>query len=779
MKRSLKVAVLSVLIVSFFACAAMLWSNPNPVQASSSSTNVANAVNSAAQTGATSADGRTITFVNNTSQTVWAGSQGNPGFSAPDSGGWAMPPGSTHSVVVPVNWGGRFWGRTYCSFDGSGKGTCETGDCGGVLQCNGAGGVIPATLAEFTLGSVANNGDDFYDVSYVDGFNIPMTITPVGGASSSERPGDSYWCGVAGCGTDLNPDCPSVLQVVDASGRIVACQSACGKFGTDAYCCPNGSIYGSAATCKASVYAAYFRSKCSLAYSYAFDDAKSTFSDKDANYQITFGPASPVSATPTPTPTPTQTPAQLPECDPSQVVTDQCTIYIDNVDVDAVSCTPSASNTAFIAFNCIDDYAQSGSFNPGGGQSAEPSYTISCKIPTSDILQKVQVSCTDTDKQLSGAVCVYNSYKDMSICVNTNANALCFAQTLTPDSSDPITGLPILPTPAANGKAAVPPVCAVQVSSCPGPSTGQQPAPTDLLLGASDGLLVSTSPADTYASSVTYQFWLITAGLALALLAIPFALAGYQIMLGFSSVNRASSIQLLSRIALLAVAVGVSYWALSALIDLENGMVGSLYTSFKSIPPSTFMPSSGWQCNVHQFFGDVFNLTVYTSQKTNKQISIDQFSAYTNNATATLIGNLPNYVMTLLAILLFIQLFVRLALLNLHIIVSPLAIVCGALPEQFGATAIWHWIKGFASLLFVQILQLTVIWLGVNLVPATLLSGSSWLNEVLAKVIPISFLVIALHIPKLFNTPVTTMLTTITSSIGNAMTGVILIIRGF
>jgi hypothetical protein len=170
---------------------------------------------------------------------------------------------------------------------------------------------------------------------------------------------------------------------------------------------------------------------------------------------------------------------------------------------------------------------------------------------------------------------------------------------------------------------------------------------------------------------------------------------------------------------------------------------------------------------------------VYSSQKASQAISLDQFSQDTNSATATLITNLSNYVLTLLAVLLCIQLFVRLALLNLHIIVSPLAIVCGTLPEQFGATAAWQWIKGFAALLFVQILQLTVIWLGMSLIPATLLNGSDWLQLVCAKVIPISFFILALHMPKLFNTPVTSMLSTITSSIGGAMTGIILIIRGF
>ncbi|HTK12009.1 MAG TPA: thaumatin family protein [Ktedonobacteraceae bacterium] len=228
-------------------------------------------------------------LVNNTSQTIWAAAAGNAGFPAPAHGGWVMPPGSTFTVTVANNWAGRFWGRTNCSFDSAGNGNCETGSCGTVLQCNGATAAPPQTLAEILLGGWG--GNDFYDVSDVDGFNVPMTITPVGGAAPD--PNNKYRCGVAGCGVDLNPSCPAALQVKDASGHIVGCNSACAAFGTDQYCC-EGPYVGAA--CNPATwpvnYAAYFKSQCPNSYSYAYDDATSTFTDTNANYRITFGPAS-------------------------------------------------------------------------------------------------------------------------------------------------------------------------------------------------------------------------------------------------------------------------------------------------------------------------------------------------------------------------------------------------------------------------------------------------------------------------------------------------------
>jgi hypothetical protein len=42
------------------------------------------------------------------------------------------------------------------------------------LQCNGAGGVPPVTLVEIRLNG--DSGKDFYDVSLVDGFNVPAQV---------------------------------------------------------------------------------------------------------------------------------------------------------------------------------------------------------------------------------------------------------------------------------------------------------------------------------------------------------------------------------------------------------------------------------------------------------------------------------------------------------------------------------------------------------------------------------------------------------------------------
>ncbi|KAJ8919978.1 hypothetical protein NQ315_006508 [Exocentrus adspersus] len=142
----------------------------------------------------------------------------------------------------------------------------------------------PASLAEITLHGW---GDlDYYDISLVDGFNIPVAFEPVNGNGD----GSQYSCAKAKCEHHYNDDCPAELQLTTEHG-VVGCKSACLAFDTDEYCC-RGS-HGTPETCKSSDWAqdypAYFKKWCPDAYSYAYDDHKSTFTCQASKYIVTFG----------------------------------------------------------------------------------------------------------------------------------------------------------------------------------------------------------------------------------------------------------------------------------------------------------------------------------------------------------------------------------------------------------------------------------------------------------------------------------------------------------
>ncbi|KAM5546778.1 thaumatin-like protein 1 [Rosa sericea] len=217
--------------------------------------------------------GATFTFVNKCDFTVWPGILASAGSPKLDSTGFELTKGGSRTFQAPTGWSGRFWARTRCSFDASGLGSCATADCGSGLECNGAGAAPPATLAEFTLGSGSGGTLDFYDVSLVDGYNLPMIVEGSGGSGT---------CATTGCASDLNRSCPNELKVVDGD----ACKSACDAFGTPEYCCKGA--YASPDTCKPSMYSQVFKSACPKSYSYAYDDASSTFTCTGADYTITF-----------------------------------------------------------------------------------------------------------------------------------------------------------------------------------------------------------------------------------------------------------------------------------------------------------------------------------------------------------------------------------------------------------------------------------------------------------------------------------------------------------
>jgi hypothetical protein len=202
-----------------------------------------------------------LTVVNNCPFTVWPAIQPNAGHPVLERGGFALNTFTHRSFPAPTShWSGRIWARTGCAYTGH-RFSCATGDCGGRLECNGLGGAAPATLAQFSL---HHGHADFssYGVSLVDGFNVPMTVTPHEGKGV---------CPVVGCKADLLATCPAQLQMRSHGGHgpVVGCKSACEAFGTDELCCRNH--YNSPNMCKPSTFSEFFKRACPATSTFAHD----------------------------------------------------------------------------------------------------------------------------------------------------------------------------------------------------------------------------------------------------------------------------------------------------------------------------------------------------------------------------------------------------------------------------------------------------------------------------------------------------------------------------
>lgn len=118
---------------------------------------------------------------------------------------------ATNKVIIPdysskngyaLQWGGGFAGRTNCTFAND-KLTCKTAGCntngagdkkGG---CNlGEGLATPSTSAEVTFVAIS---PDTYDVTVINGENIPVIMRPTpGSAASPQDYRNPYLCGFPG-----------------------------------------------------------------------------------------------------------------------------------------------------------------------------------------------------------------------------------------------------------------------------------------------------------------------------------------------------------------------------------------------------------------------------------------------------------------------------------------------------------------------------------------------------------------------------------------------------
>ncbi|KAI0775087.1 thaumatin [Trametes elegans] len=211
----------------------------------------------------------------------------NVGSATPNQpNGWQQAAFSTLSFSVPDNWrAGRIWGRRDCNFDTNpGPNSCLDGGCNGGLVCDPhtGTGVPPATVAEFNLGV---NGVDNYDVSVVDGFNLPLRIQT------------SNQCPLADCPVNLVLRCPAQLQgPFESNGSPVGCRSACdaglgGDRNNNPNCCTGQ--YNSPTTCPSSgvQFYSYFKSNCPNSIVYAYDSPSvDRTCGGSPDYTITFCP---------------------------------------------------------------------------------------------------------------------------------------------------------------------------------------------------------------------------------------------------------------------------------------------------------------------------------------------------------------------------------------------------------------------------------------------------------------------------------------------------------
>jgi hypothetical protein len=164
----------------------------------------------------------TVTFVNQSGQTLWVGSAVNADNSVNFTGLPTLANGQSATVTIPEgawpnHWRGKFFGRQGCTGQSGSTFKCAVGDCGPYAdRCSL--GEQPTSLAEFNFDQ--NDGlAPWYNVSYVNAFSVPITI----GANNTQAPPGSRECETMGCPENLLPYCPQANKRVGTNGTTPYC----------------------------------------------------------------------------------------------------------------------------------------------------------------------------------------------------------------------------------------------------------------------------------------------------------------------------------------------------------------------------------------------------------------------------------------------------------------------------------------------------------------------------------------------------------------------------
>jgi hypothetical protein len=192
-----------------------------------------------------------LNITNRCSYTVW------PATLPVGGGARSLESGQVWTLDVPAGITGCLWARTGCWFSSNGKGSCKTGDCGGDFACN-ISGKPPYTVVEIKTSSPQN----LFDISLVDGFNVPMEILPV------PVQGEKECSKGLRCAANITSQCPEEMKVPGG------CNNTC-TTGTGSSNC---------------TYSGFFKRMCPDAYSRLSDDSATHSCPAGTKYQVIFCP---------------------------------------------------------------------------------------------------------------------------------------------------------------------------------------------------------------------------------------------------------------------------------------------------------------------------------------------------------------------------------------------------------------------------------------------------------------------------------------------------------
>jgi hypothetical protein len=252
-------------------------------------------------------------------------------------------------------------------------------------------------------------------------------------------------------------------------------------------------------------------------------------------------------------------------------------------------------------------------------------------------------------------------------------------------------------------------------------------------VASGSGHLVGTFLSDTLQQPKLQALFSDSLGVGYFLITPLIILVGYQLLYASWVVRQMNILEILPRLLLSIVAIGLSYQIASMLINLTDtfntaivrlhatmpyplvrvGSHGYAYTLDGDNDPTSFrgivVPVSRWGCVLNDFMA-ILGMKFLSD--------LSGFIPFVGGFTKFALGivdmidvfkHVGEFMLLILSINLCTQAFVRIILINYYIVMAPIAFACWSLPAGVGQRGLSQWAKGFLSILFIQTAQLFVL----------------------------------------------------------------------
>jgi hypothetical protein len=298
---------------------------------------------------------------------------------------------------------------------------------------------------------------------------------------------------------------------------------------------------------------------------------------------------------------------------------------------------------------------------------------------------------------------------------------------------------------------------------------------------AAGGQMMYTWVNETYGNPRVITLFRYTQSIGFLFMTPSILLMGYELMVSAATFRYAGSLEGFSRLLLGGLTVSASLAIIKMLISFETLVMAAIlilhaehpfpHITVNGVPVpyrladatspgepalsyrGIVMPLSRWGCAVNDFIG-IFSVSFVANTLGSIIPLMKGFThlAETTTSMVDLMHRIGQMILMVFSVVLWVQVFVRIFLLNYYILTAPLAFGCWTLPGGVGQKVVHLWSKGFFSVLFVQVLQtflLTTLPLLLPAMPQIPTNNIGLVQGFLLEFPPVLTLGMALMAPRL------------------------------